>query len=236
MSGHAALRPTVADRLLPVVLAVCVFLLDQITKRWIRQTLGPLPGREQITLLGDWLTLVYYRNTGVAFGLFQNLSPLFIVTSLLICTGLIYFYMTRLPAANRWVQLSIGLVLGGALGNVADRIMLNYVVDFISIGWWPVFNVADSAVTIGIVILASYLLLDDAAIEAEPDPAPVNDALLTALLSEETGQHSSARPPVQRSDSGRFLASDGSPVEATPALSDRGRQQRDPAGPQQMPD
>jgi signal peptidase II len=163
-------------------LALIVLLLDQISKQWILANLGPEPMQYEIPVAGDWFSIIYSRNTGVAFGLFQNMSSLFIVVSLLISVGVIYVYMTYLPNDVLSVQISMGLILGGAFGNVIDRILLGYVVDFIRIGWWPVFNVADSAITTGAAILALFLLLT-------PDDEPVHhevsaqdEALLDDLL------------------------------------------------------
>lgn len=169
--------------LLPASLALFGLALDQITKRWAVATLGPEPHTRSIGLIGDWFTLVYSRNTGVAFGLFQGMPELFTVTSILITAGAVYAYAFYLPKHSPWVQVAMGLILGGALGNIADRLRLGYVVDFISVGWWPVFNLADSAISVGVSILAAYLIFvgDDPA--PAPRRAPRDDGLLTELLS-----------------------------------------------------
>jgi len=166
--------------LVPLLVSTTVLLIDQASKIWIRATLGPQPLRGAIPLIGDWSNLIYSRNTGVAFGLFQNMSPLFLVLSILITLGAIYVYIVYLPNQHVGVQLSMGLIIGGALGNVVDRIRLGYVVDFIQIGWWPVFNVADSAITTGATILAVYLLITTE--EPPPGPDPRDTALLDELL------------------------------------------------------
>lgn len=178
-------RPQTASQrwLVPGTLAAGILALDQLTKAWVVQALGPEPGLRQIFLIGDWFSLVYIQNTGVAFGLFQNLSPLFTITSLVISAGVIYAYLFYLPNHSIWVQTSVGLILGGALGNVIDRLIWGYVVDFIRVGWWPTFNVADSCISIGVVMLAGYLLLADD-IEPAP-PGPRDDALLRELLSQD---------------------------------------------------
>lgn len=169
--------------LVPLTLGLLVLLGDQASKIWIRSTLGPEPLRQRITLLVDWIHLVYSRNTGVAFGLFQNMSPLFTFTSLLICLGAVYVYITYLPN-DRWpVQISMGLILGGAVGNIIDRVRLGYVVDFIEVGWWPIFNVADSAITTGATVLALFLLFTPE--EPPPRRNPQDDALLGELLNQD---------------------------------------------------
>lgn len=75
---------------------------------------------------------------------------------------MIYVYITQLPRQNLAVQISIGLIVGGALGNLIDRILLGYVIDFIQVGWWPVFNVADSAISVGAILLVLTLVRLDA--------------------------------------------------------------------------
>lgn len=179
-------QPPPADArrwLIPAALGLAVFAADQITKRWVVATLGPEPRSAVIKVAGDWLTLVYSQNTGVAFGLFQNMPQLFTVTAIMITAGAIYAYAFHLPNRSPWVQLAMGLILGGAIGNIADRLRLGFVVDFISVGWWPVFNLADSAVSVGVSMLAAYLIF----VGDEPAPAPRlatrDDGLLSDLLS-----------------------------------------------------
>lgn len=175
--------PAIRRWLLPFALALAVLGTDQMSKRWAVAALGPEPRDRTIVLIGDWFTLVYTRNTGIAFGLFQSLPGLFTVTSILITIGAVYAYAVYLPNYSAWVQTAMGLIVGGAAGNILDRLRSGYVIDFISIGWWPVFNLADSAVTIGVTMLAGYLIF----IGDEPAPAPLppprDDRLLSELLS-----------------------------------------------------
>jgi signal peptidase II len=160
--ANLAERPR-AGSIWAVPAAVCatVLVIDQLTKQWAVRTLGPEEGQRVIFLIGDWFRLTFLKNTGVAFGLFQDMSQVFTFTSLLITAGAIYFYRYHLPTESRWVQTTLGLIVGGALGNVIDRVRLNYVIDFISVGWWPIFNIADSAISVGVTMLAGYLLLTD---------------------------------------------------------------------------
>lgn len=176
---QSALQPW----LIPTTLGLAVLVADQLTKGWAVATLGPAPRTNVIVLAGDWLTLVYSQNTGVAFGLFQNMPQLFTVTSILITAGAIYAYARHLPNHSPWVQIAMGLIVGGALGNIADRLRLGYVVDFISVGWWPVFNLADSGITTGVTLLAAYLILVGDEPAPLPRAAPRDDGLLTDLLS-----------------------------------------------------
>src|SRR5688572_29618398 len=146
----------------PVIIALIVIVLDQLTKAWVLRT-WPLPQTGEIELLGQWLALTYIRNEGIAFGLFQGVPQLFTITSLLIIGGAVYVYLKHLPEHDRWLPIMLGLILGGAIGNVIDRLRFGYVVDFIKTlgGRFPVFNVADSCVVIGVFLLALHMLLVD---------------------------------------------------------------------------
>lgn len=169
--------------LVPGLLGLLLLVADQLSKLWVIATLGPEPYQREINLSGDWLRLIYTHNTGIAFGLFPSLAQIFIVTSMLITAGALYAYVYHLPNEKPAIQVAIGLIAGGALGNISDRLRLGYVVDFISVGWWPVFNLADSSVTVGVVILAIYLMLaSDAPV---PRPTLQDDGLLRDLLNQE---------------------------------------------------
>jgi signal peptidase II len=167
----------------PATLGLIVFAGDQLSKRWVVGLLGPEPGARSLGLGAPWLSLVYTKNTGVAFGMLPELSEIFTVTSILITAGSLYVYARHLPNRRPWVQLTMGLIVGGALGNIADRLRLGAVVDFISVGWWPVFNLADSAISLGVTALALYLIFigDDQPVALRP--APRDDGLLSDLLS-----------------------------------------------------
>jgi signal peptidase II len=175
--------------LVPLIIGFLILISDQLSKRWIVQTLGPSPcginGCQTIPLMGNWMNIIYSRNTGVAFGLFQHMSPVLTIVSLLISIGAVYVYAVYLPNQVWSVQISIGLIVGGAIGNIVDRLRLGYVIDFIQVGWWPVFNLADSAISVGATILAVYLMLIP---DENLEPAGSgDDALLTELLQHDVG-------------------------------------------------
>lgn len=138
----------------PLVVGVVGLVADQVSKFWVVQTLGPETLLRAIPLMGDWFRIVYSHNTGIAFGLFQGMPQFFTLTALLISAGAVYVYWAHLPNRDPLLQCSLGLILAGAFGNVIDRIRLGYVIDFIQVGWWPVFNLADSAVFVGAALLA----------------------------------------------------------------------------------
>jgi len=129
-----------------------VLLADQISKALLLGLIGPSSGQHAVEILGPWLELEYAQNRGAAFGLFPNFGSLLTVASFAIVIGLLW-QLTRDRHPPWWQVVATGAVAGGALGNLIDRVRLGYVVDFIAIGAWPNFNVADSAITVGALIL-----------------------------------------------------------------------------------
>ena len=134
--------------------AAVVVAMDQATKLVASERLGP---GASVSVLGDFIRLTLVHNTGAAFGLFPGSRVPFIVVSVLAIAVVLHLFFreTYRSVMNR---ILLGCILGGAIGNLIDRVRLGWVVDFIDIGFgtarWPVFNVADSAVTIGVILLA----------------------------------------------------------------------------------
>jgi signal peptidase II len=131
-----------------------VIALDQWTK-WLVRTNLPF----QATWLPSWLNsvnpyarIVHWQNSGAAFGSFQNGNVIFTVLAIIVIGAIIYYY-PKVEASDWTLRLAMGLQLGGAAGNVIDRLNMGKVTDFISIGTFPVFNIADSAISVGVVIL-----------------------------------------------------------------------------------
>ena len=132
----------------PAVLAA-VFILDRVTKARVLETLF-----HRSVEVTSFFSLTYAENTGVAFGMFQDSNKFFLVFSVLL-VGVLLYLRRRIAAHGRVAELGLALVLGGALGNLYDRISYGYVVDFFDFSFFPaVFNVADSAITVGAVLLA----------------------------------------------------------------------------------
>ncbi len=150
--------PGTCHILLFFLTALLVLAVDQLAKTWIRAnlTLG------QSLPVTDWLKLTYAHNSGSAFGLFPNQSVILTIVSLLgivLLVVIMLFAYRWLPVLNNgWGRFAIGLILGGNMGNVIDRIRLGYVTDFVDFGFWPAFNAADSAIVCGSLIIA-YILL-----------------------------------------------------------------------------
>jgi len=134
-------------------IAATVIGLDQLTKLVIETIIGPNTSRSAYWFLGEWLGFEYVRNTGVAFGikLGSNTLTLIVGTLAFLIAGLLFW---RLATKNQFAAIGVGLLAGGAIGNLIDRVRYEAVVDFVAVGPWPRFNIADSAITIGVLMLA----------------------------------------------------------------------------------
>jgi signal peptidase II len=169
----------------PALVGVVVIVLDQVSKAWILRALGPDEGRS-VPLLGSWLSLTFIKNNGVAFGMFQGIPHFFTITSIVISVGALLFYRYQLPNNRPWIQVSVGMIVGGAIGNIIDRLRYGYVVDFVHVSWFPgIFNLADSAITVGVLMLAGYLLLMGESGASATRKRPADEALLGELLSQD---------------------------------------------------
>ena len=135
------------------VLTIAVIIFDQITKYVVRET---IPLYDTLIEVGIF-SIVHGQNTGSAFGLFAGFTNFLIIASL-IGLGLILYFFVKQASANLFVRVSVGLIVGGAVGNLIDRIKGGFVVDFISVGWWPAFNVADSAISIGMTVMVLFMI------------------------------------------------------------------------------
>lgn len=138
------------------VVAVVTLVLDQLSKALVLAYLGPGGTYSEIPILPGLLRLYYVENTGAAFGLFQGRNPLLAVLAVVVVILLAIWF--RALAASRLGALALGLQLGGAFGNLIDRLRHGFVIDFIDFPFWPTFNLADSAITVGVLILAVALL------------------------------------------------------------------------------
>lgn len=135
------------------VIAGTVIILDQLTKDWVRAHLGLGESWRPFTWLPSYVRIVNWHNSGSAFGLFQGGGGIFAILAVIV-TLMIIFYFPRLQRGDWALRVAMGLQLGGALGNLLDRLQHNLVVtDFIAVGSFPVFNIADTAITFGVIIL-----------------------------------------------------------------------------------
>lgn len=133
-------------------LAVAIVATDQLTKAWLTSFLAP---GQSVDVVGDLIRLVHGQNAGGLFGFFQGQAAVFGVVSIVV-VALILAYHAR-SGRDPYLSITLGLLLGGALGNLIDRLRLNYVVDFVDAGIgslrWYTFNVADAAISFAILLL-----------------------------------------------------------------------------------
>lgn len=151
------------DAVFPWILAAGVLALDQVTKQ---VALASLEAGRLVPVVGSYLSLTYVRNPGIAFGLHLGAwsRPFFVLTAMLVLGALIAFYRST-PRADRLRRLAIAILCAGAIGNLIDRVLWSEgVIDFIRLavaGYeWPIFNVADMAVTLGAILLGVSLLTE----------------------------------------------------------------------------
>ena len=140
------------------VVAFVVFTLDRLTKMWVEQSV-PLFGARPV--IGEYARIVHTQNSGAAFGLLPERTTLLSVLSVVAVLGILYYYR-QIAGSSSLIAGTLGMQLGGALGNLVDRVGQGYVVDFIDLGipggwrFWA-FNVADSSIVVGI-FLVTFLL------------------------------------------------------------------------------
>ena len=156
------MNPERRKYLLTGIIAVVALVLDQWTKELARDALIPL-GYTGKTVIDGYFVLRYSENTGVAFGMLQNLPGGRIILAVIACAALalVIYYLRKTDSGHTRLQVALGLVGGGALGNLIDRILHGGVTDFLvfNLGFWPfnpwpAFNIADAALVVGVFLMA----------------------------------------------------------------------------------
>jgi signal peptidase II len=149
---------------LPLIIALAVLVLDQATKLYID---GHLALYQSLTVVQGFFNITYVRNKGAAFGIFADSAvrlPFFIGISVLAAAAILW-YLGRISEEQKLLRISLSLILAGALGNLIDRLRLGEVIDFLDAHWhqhhWPAFNVADSAITVGVALWLLDLWLEE---------------------------------------------------------------------------
>jgi len=158
----------------PLLLALLTAAADLATKAWV---IGTLPLYKARPVVDGWIDMVYVRNPGVAFSLLSDLDPRWanplLISATLVALSVLLVYLWQLPDKGP-ARCGLGLVLGGAAGNLIDRVRFGYVIDFIDLHWrshhWPTFNVADIGITIGAALLVVEMIFFNKESDA-PRPA-----------------------------------------------------------------
>lgn len=163
-----------------VLVAAFVVALDYATKQWV---MANLSYQQPVQIIGDYVRFTYTRNSGIAFGLGAGTRFPYYVFSIVAAIVILYMFL-RVRVAGRARQLALSLIFGGAIGNLIDRVRWGEVVDFIEVGipsWhWPVFNIADSAVSVGVVLFALTW-------RQHPHPAPESESSSSDARPEQAG-------------------------------------------------
>lgn len=171
-------KPGFGEIILPLVVAPVVLLIDQLSKRYVEANIPLYTSWAPFPTLANIFQFTHTANTGAVFGLFQGTSMFFAVLAIIVASGIIYFSLT-LPGGQWLLRLALGLQLGGALGNLTDRLRIGHVTDFIDIGPWYIFNVADMALIGGIILFGVVLIRDErrnaAAAASTPRPADTQE-------------------------------------------------------------
>jgi signal peptidase II len=162
-------------------IAGAIVALDQLTKALVDRYLEL---HESRTIVDGLARLTHVQNRGAAFGILSDAdlpyqSVLFSVVSI-VALGAIAIYAWKLPVASRLPRTALALIMGGAVGNLLDRVRLGYVIDYVDVYWgrhhWPAFNVADSAISVGVALLVLDILRNPQADAAKPEMAPTTAA------------------------------------------------------------
>ena len=157
------------DLILPLV-ALVVLIADQASKAWTVQNIPLNTTFDIIPSLKDIFVLTHITNSGAAFGLFPQLSIVFTFVALAVSVAIVFYYRS-IPSGQWLVRLSLGLQLGGAIGNLIDRLRFGSVIDMFYVRFWPVFNIADSAIVCGVVLLMWHLMRTSSKPETVPQTA-----------------------------------------------------------------
>ncbi len=144
--------------LLPI--SISIVILDQWTKSLVRANLSFNEVWMPVEWLAPYVRIVNWHNTGAAFGIFQGMNGVFLVLAFFII-AMILFYFPQIPVEDYYFRLALSLQMAGAAGNLIDRLYRGFVTDFISIGKFAVFNVADSCITMGVVVLMVGLWIEE---------------------------------------------------------------------------
>ena len=143
-----------------LIIAALTLVIDQYTKYLAVTYLATIVVWAPIPSLAHIFTFTYTTNTGVAFGLFKDLGPIFVGVAVVVIAAIV-IYQREVPQEAWLVRVALGLQLGGAAGNLVDRLHEGHVIDFIHFHFWPVFNVADMSIVGGVILLAFTMLREE---------------------------------------------------------------------------
>lgn len=129
-------------------------VIDQLTKLWV---VASLPFNSTVSVLGDFFGLCYIHNEGAAWSILAE-KPVFLIILSAVILLVVIFFLFKTPKDQKLLRASLALVIAGALGNLIDRVRLGYVVDFLRLPHWPIFNIADCLLVVGVILICIVLL------------------------------------------------------------------------------
>ncbi len=168
------MKQIVKDYLGLGLLAGVIVALDQWTKALVEANIAFGEFWSPWTWLTPYARIVHWKNTGAAFGILQNFGGVFTILAIIVAAAILYYY-PQVPREDRILRLAMGLQLGGALGNLVDRVTQGYVTDFISVGNFAVFNIADASISSGVAVLILGIWLKDRQAGAPVGPTDAGD-------------------------------------------------------------
>jgi signal peptidase II len=173
-----------------ISIAGVIIFFDQWTKAWVRSNIPFGEIWTPVPVLGEYARIVHWKNTGAAFGMFQDLSIVFTVLAIVVSIAIIYYY-PRIPHGDWPLRLALGLQLGGAIGNLIDRLLFSgHVTDFISVLNFAVFNIADACISLGVAVLVIGIWIKDRQQPPDSDQEGLveNDNLMVDHSADDFGE------------------------------------------------
>ena len=167
MPENSSMFRRIAERTWIILLVAAIVIpLDQWTKELVRQNIAKFDYIIPIPALGEYFVLEHVDNYGAAFGILQGAGSVFIVIAAAVTVAVFYYALRHLPEDQVLIRVLLGFQVGGALGNVIDRLHQGYVTDFVKVGvpgvyYWPNFNIADSSIVCSVIALAVVILYQD---------------------------------------------------------------------------
>jgi signal peptidase II len=166
MNGSLTLSTIWRRTWLILAVAAVIIGFDQWTKSLVRQNIPDYTSMIPFPALGEYFVFEHVRNYGAAFGILQGYGEFFIVIAFVVSVAILVYAVRSLTPDQKFIRVLLGMEMGGALGNVIDRIMQGYVTDFVKMGipgvyYWPNYNIADSAIVLGVIGLAVVLIRQD---------------------------------------------------------------------------
>jgi signal peptidase II len=149
-------RRFIENNIALVMISLSIVIVERLVKTYI---VGNLRVGEAVPVFGNILMITRAENKGAGFGIFQGYSILFLIAAIIVLALIIYFY--NMIIHDRLLTIAFALILGGTAGNMLDRLFFGYVIDYISLSFWPTFNLSDAALTAGAVLLIIYMYMWD---------------------------------------------------------------------------